>query len=160
MFAFIFFLMTFINPDLETIRDLYAKSVYSEKTTKILIEKADGFDNKPLATAYKAAGLALMAKHKFSPWDKMSYLKKASELFEEAVKSDLNNVEVRFLRLSIEVNTPSFVGMSKNVQTDSQAIIRNYKNFASKSGNKDMSIAIKDMLLKNKLCSPNDLSLD
>jgi hypothetical protein len=126
LFQLLIILNLFVtNPDLETIRDLYSKSVYSEKTTTlVLIDKADGFSEKSMAKAYKAAGLALMAKHKFSPWDKLSYLKKASNLFDEAVKSDINNVEIRFLRLSIEFNTPSFVGMSKNIETDKAMILK------------------------------------
>lgn len=79
----------------------------------------------PLIQAYQAAAQSLMAKHSWNPVSKFTYLKDAQELLNKAVMEDKDNPEIRFLRLYIQRSIPSYMGMSKDIAEDKQAILDN-----------------------------------
>jgi hypothetical protein len=72
--------------------------------------------------AYKAAAEAIRARDA-SMFNKLTYVQNAAKQFDEAVKLDANNAEVRFLRLSVESNLPSFLGLSTHVDDDRQFLV-------------------------------------
>jgi len=63
-------------------------------------------------------------------------------MLEEAVKKDPNNVEIRLMRLISQEKTPSFLGYDKNIETDRNFILKNYKN----SDDENLVIFIKKYL--------------
>ena len=73
--------------------------------------------------AYKAAAEAIRARDA-SMLSKLTYVQQASKQFEQAVQLDPNNPEVRFLRLSVESNLPSFLGLSQHVDEDRQFLLK------------------------------------
>ncbi|OWP63008.1 hypothetical protein CDA63_11555 [Hymenobacter amundsenii] len=72
--------------------------------------------------AYKAAAEAIRARDA-SMFNKLTYVQQASKQFEQAVKLDADNPEIRFLRLSVESNLPSFLGLSQHVDEDRQFLL-------------------------------------
>ncbi|MCR5886807.1 hypothetical protein LRS06_03260 [Hymenobacter sp. J193] len=72
--------------------------------------------------AYKAAAEAIRARDA-SMFNKLSYVQNASRQFDQAVKLDADNAEIRFLRLSVESNLPGFLGMSQHVDEDRQFLL-------------------------------------
>lgn len=72
--------------------------------------------------AYKAAAEAIRARDA-SMFNKLTYVQNASELFEQAVRLDSDNAEIRFLRLSVESNLPGFLGLSPHVEEDRQFLV-------------------------------------
>ncbi len=72
--------------------------------------------------AYKAAAEAIRARDA-SMFNKLTYVQQASKQFEQAVKLDNDNPEIRFLRLSVESNLPSFLGLSQHVDEDRQFLL-------------------------------------
>lgn len=81
--------------------------------------------NTPTLKAYKATSEAMLARVVWNPFTKLSQVMKYSELMETAVLEDQENIEIRFLRLSIEYNLPKFLGMSKNMTVDRDTIVSN-----------------------------------
>ncbi|QJX47863.1 hypothetical protein HMJ29_13295 [Hymenobacter taeanensis] len=73
--------------------------------------------------AYKAAAEAIRARDA-SMLNKLTYVQNASKLFDQAVKLDASNPEIRFLRLSVESNLPSFLGLSQHVEDDRQFLVQ------------------------------------
>jgi hypothetical protein len=71
---------------------------------------------------YKAAAEAIRARDA-SMFNKLTYVQNATKQFDEAVKLDANNPEIRFLRLSVESNLPSFLGLSQHVDEDRQFLL-------------------------------------
>lgn len=67
--------------------------------------------------AYKAAAEAIRARDA-SMFNKLTYVQNASKQFDQAVKLDADNAEIRFLRLSVESNLPGFLGLSQHVEED------------------------------------------
>lgn len=72
--------------------------------------------------AYKAAAEAIRARDA-SMLNKLTHVQNANKQFEQAVKLDGNNAEIRFLRLSVESNLPSFLGLSQHVDEDRQFLV-------------------------------------
>ncbi|GAA4004710.1 hypothetical protein GCM10022408_15620 [Hymenobacter fastidiosus] len=73
--------------------------------------------------AYKAAAEAIRARDA-SMFDKLTYVQNASKQFDQAVQRDAANAEIRFLRLSVESNLPSFLGLSQHVEEDRQFLVK------------------------------------
>ena len=73
--------------------------------------------------AYQAATEALQAKHTFNLLTKLSYAEQAKRTFEKAVAQAPDNVEVRFLRFSMQHHLPAFLEMSQNLAEDRNVIV-------------------------------------
>ena len=73
--------------------------------------------------AYKAAAEAIRARDA-SMFNKLTYVQSASRQFDQAVKLDTDNAEIRFLRLSVESNLPAFLGLSGHVDEDRQFLVK------------------------------------
>lgn len=67
---------------------------------------------------YRAGATMLMAKHSLNPFNKLSYFKKGKTMLEKAIQAENNNVELRFLRYTIQTNVPSFLGYSSELIKD------------------------------------------
>lgn len=72
--------------------------------------------------AYKAAAEAIRARDA-SMFNKLNYVQAAMKQFDQAVKLDADNAEIRFLRLSVESNLPAFLGLSPHVEDDRQFLL-------------------------------------
>lgn len=105
------------------------KAVDNSKLTDSIYIKLNKLPNKTAQiTAYIAVLEALKAKHSWNPYNKVKYVKDAQNTFKSAIAADKDNLEIRFLRYSTEHYTPSFLGLSKNLDNDKKEIIRHYKN--------------------------------
>jgi hypothetical protein len=79
-------------------------------------------DQDAVVLAYKAAAEAIRARDA-SMFNKLTYVQNATKQFDQAVKLDSDNAEIRFLRLSVESNLPSFLGLSQHVDEDRQFLV-------------------------------------
>lgn len=85
-----------------------------------LIELLEPFNekNNPLFFGYRAGATMLMAKHLINPFNKLSHFKRGKQMLEKAIKFDQKNVELRFLRYTIQTNVPSFLNYSDHKEND------------------------------------------
>ena len=68
--------------------------------------------------AYYGASKALMAEVVSNPYSKLSYFKEGKELIEDAIKSDPNDAELRYVRFMIQQNTPDFLDYNGEMERD------------------------------------------
>ncbi|MEJ7693739.1 hypothetical protein [Daejeonella sp.] len=110
------------DPTAHSVRIKFHKSTSSEKTCKDLIKQLEPYNekNNPLLLGYKGGATMLMAKHAFNPFSKLSYFKKGKGMLEKAIQVDNNNVELRFLRYTIQTNVPLFLGYNGDLVKDKQ----------------------------------------
>ncbi|QHT66525.1 hypothetical protein GXP67_07570 [Rhodocytophaga rosea] len=119
------------NPstDMNTIRQEYIEAVNSDNKTDELLKKlSKTAGTEPLLIAYKGATEALKAKHAFNPYTKLSYLKKSNESLQQAIQLRPQDVEIRFLRFSIQHYLPAFLRSDKELQEDKSVIIEHLKD--------------------------------
>ncbi|MDO1451037.1 hypothetical protein Q0590_32485 [Rhodocytophaga aerolata] len=146
----------FLNPgiDIHTLRREYLQAVENEdKTNELLAVLTKENSQEPLRIGYKGALEALKAKHAFNPYNKLSYLKKAQQTFEQAISLSPEDVELRFLRFSVQHYLPSFLGASKNLEEDKLVIV---KNIAQPGLDKDVQATVARFLLETKRCTATE----
>lgn len=128
-FFFIGITTVLFNIDLTSVRDSYKEAVVSKEKTVALYEEVVTIkktDNKKLV-AYKGAITALKAKYEKGVKTKKELFKKGVTLVEYAVKSKPNDIEIRFIRLTIQQNIPAFLKYNSNKEEDKKFIITNFK---------------------------------
>jgi hypothetical protein len=107
-------------PEINEVRLKFHNATSSEKACKDLISQLEPYNetNNPLLMGYKAGATMIMAKHVVNPFTKLSYFKKGKSMLEKAISVDAKNIELRFLRYTIQTNVPSFLGYKTNVSSD------------------------------------------
>lgn len=55
------------------------------------------------------------AKHAWMPYEKLSLFNQGRELLESLIKSNPENIELRYIRYCIQLNIPSFLGYDNRV---------------------------------------------
>jgi hypothetical protein len=125
LILFFISICTFFNArgmDLEKIRINYEKAVSDKKICQAMIEKLSTSTEDAIHIAYLGAFQTIWAKHVVNPISKLSTFKKGKRNIEEAVKSKPDNVEIRFVRLSVQANCPSFLGYSGKINEDKKMV--------------------------------------
>lgn len=123
-------------------RLLLQKGEKSEKAAKTLISKSQEnyrSTKKPIYEAFYAVGNFFMAKHAANPMIKYSYFNNGKKALDNAVQKDPKNLEIRFMRYISQEQTPSFLGYNKDLKSDKNFILAEYK----KSADKDLVERIK-----------------
>lgn len=79
--------------------------------------------------AYDAAAKAIMTRTTWNWFRKLEYLQESRKLFEEAVKMDSANVEIRILRFTVEDRIPFYLGFSDHMEMDKAIIMQNLHTY-------------------------------
>jgi hypothetical protein len=109
---------------LPQIRSRYRESVKDRDEAQALWRSLKSSRAKDgVILAYQAATRVLMSHHSWMPLEKLAYLKEAMGLFRQAVRQAPDNVEVRFLRFSIEHSLPAYLSESGDLDEDKATII-------------------------------------
>ncbi len=112
---------TFANvPAIKEVRIMLHKATSNEQACTKMIGLLEPFNetNYPLLFGYRGGATMLMAKHAFNPFSKLSYFKKGKLMLESAIKADHTNVELRFLRYTIQTNVPGFLNYKSDKNLD------------------------------------------
>jgi hypothetical protein len=140
---------------INTIRPQLTQALNSSKTTDSLYNALSNYkEQTPVINSYIATLEALKAKHTWNPYNKIKYINDSEKTFANAVAADPHNIEVRFMRFSVEQNIPSFLGYNKNLQADREEIIDQLKKNRYGTADKELAINIIQFLLASKRCTP------
>lgn len=113
------------EPAISEIRNLHEKAVEQEEAAEKLMQLLKPYNlDEPLLMGYRGAAHMLMAKHVGNPFTKMSHFKKGKNIFTETIEAAPQNVELRFLRFSVQSEAPAFLGYRGNLEED-KAILLN-----------------------------------
>lgn len=136
-----------------TIRNLYVKASESKENAEKFKSAVEGIQNpNQCIKGYIAAANMIEAKYAFSPYTKLSLFNKGKGLLETAIKNDPNHIELRFLRLGIQTNAPSFLGYSSQIQTDKSFILSKYVL----QTDLDLKNRIKSFMLQPGICTEQE----
>ena len=76
-------------------------------------------------------------------------------MIETAIKADSANIEIRYLRLSVQENAPKVLKYYKNIDDDKKFILDSYSDIRSM----DLKEIVKDYILKSVIFDENEKSL-
>lgn len=110
------------NPTIEEVRGLFKKAPDNEKACKELIALLAPYhqDNNALYLGFKGVATMILAKHTSNPLSKLSNFKQGKTMLENAISADKANVELRFLRLSVQNNAPGFLNYNDKIKQDKE----------------------------------------
>lgn len=95
-----------------------------------LFEKTD-ISKSNLLLGYKGAVELGMARHDANVFKKMSWFGDGKENLEKSIKNDPQNIELRFLRLTIQTHLPAFLGYSDSKEKDKTFVLTNLEKAPS-----------------------------
>ena len=145
------------EPELSMLRGLFYKSA-EDKTaaSKFFLLVANVNRNStPLLICYKGVAEMMQAKHGFNPFNKLARFNSGRMLIEQSICKDPDNLELRFLRLSIQSNLPSFLGYKSKIEADKNKLITGLDQL------KDIELKEKivNYLLASKYCTEAELKI-
>jgi hypothetical protein len=101
------------------------------------LQNENSSDN--LVMGYKGAVSAAMANHVKNKSEKLKLFNGGKKLIEQSLSADKNNVELRFLRFTIQTNCPKALGYNEQIPSDKKFILENLDNVKSASLRKKMT---------------------
>ncbi len=130
--VFLIFFFTLISTDgfsqdLDHIRNNYHRAIKDKSTCKALIDelKAKEKEINSIELAYFGALETIWANHVINPFSKLKTFRKGKEKIENAAKQTPKNIEISYLRLSVQKNAPSFLGYNDNIKEDTEFLKEN-----------------------------------
>lgn len=132
--------------DLNKIRLQYPKAVEDNELVSQLDELLAGTQTTAVELlAYRGAINTLKAKFAKLKDEKKEFFKEGVALIEAAIKTQPENIEIRYIRLSVQKNSPKFLGYHKNIEEDKGFILNNFESIVSK----DLRQVILEFLLSS-----------
>jgi len=130
---------------LDDVRKNYDKMASNEELCKSAIANLKGTKNNSSTHLGYLGGLqTIWANHVFSTMSKLNTFKEGKKNIEEAIKKEPDNVELRFIRLSVQKNAPSFLGYKSNITEDIQFIKNNRSQIKSPVLNRHIESLLKE----------------
>lgn len=113
------------NHSLPEIRQLYKRSAVEETSCKQLVINLKGYTeyNNPLMAGYKACGMMMMASYGWNPLEKLSNFNEGKNLLEKCIERDPGNIELLFLRFSVQNNAPAFLNYNQALESDKKILV-------------------------------------
>lgn len=140
--------------DLPRIKKLMVQAVESPQITNNLFKELTALKSQdPLIWAYIATLEGLKAKHSWNPYAKLRHISISSKMIQKAVNAAPDDLEIRFMRFSLQHFTPAFLGYSKNLEEDKNAIIRLFELRKFGRSDPDLVRNIAKFMLETKRCT-------
>jgi len=119
--------------DLEVIRTNYERAVKDESLCQQIMMELSHKTDSTIYLGYFGAFQAIWANHVSSPFVKLSTFKTGKRNIEKSIEIEPNNVELRFVRLSIQLNSPFFLNYRHRIEEDKLFIKNNLNTITSES---------------------------
>lgn len=144
---------------LKEVRESFHAAVLNIEECKTFHSLLEGYkeSNDPTIMAYRATSQAMLAQVVWNPLTKLSQVVKYNKQMTQAVAADPENIEIRFLRLAIEHNLPSFLGMSTHLEEDVNKIMKNMNSTGSMDLDPSYGHYIFWFLENSGLCTSNQV---
>lgn len=141
------FFLLIVNPNeilLNKVRSNYHLFLFNRDFCQTTISELEKNKNESvLFLGYLGALQTINANHVSNPITKLKTFKSGKQNIESAVKADPNNVELRFIRLSVQKNTPFFLGYNVNINEDITFINNNKQQIESEYLKNNIELLLK-----------------
>lgn len=120
------------------IQKSYFEAIGNERKIERVLKILQNIKNpSALLLAYRAACESMMAQFTWNPYIKLAQVTKSFDFFEEAIKQNPQDAEIRFLRFSVQHNVPDFLRKNREFEDDKMVLLTNFEtaNFEKEFGN-------------------------
>lgn len=114
---------------ISTLRKLYLDAAVKKESfdqLKSVLDKTT--DNDPVLNGYRGCTLMIEANYLLNPISKLNYFNKGKEILEKAIKVNDDNIELRYLRFTIQSECPSILGYSDDLKLDKEFLLKKTKS--------------------------------
>ncbi len=108
---------TTIDPTIKDLRKHYALVGVNEGHVIEMLNLSKNSD-EPIVLAYAAGAEMASAQFKFSPIAKLSVFNSGKTKLEPIVKAHSEKTEIRFIRYTIQLKCPAFLGYNNSLKAD------------------------------------------
>ena len=109
--------------NIEKIRRLYLQSSNNySKLDSLNYSLSNYKQTNNLMSAYYGVNLILKSKYLKNPFKKIEYFEKGRKILEDAIIKEPDNIELIFLRYTVQKKTPSILMYKKDIEEDYQFI--------------------------------------
>lgn len=116
---------------LEDIRKNYEISVSDKNVCQSMIEQLSHQLNDNVHLAYYGAFQTIWANHTGNPFEKLKTFKKGKKNIDKAAELSPNNVEIIFIRYSIQKQSPKFLGYKSHLKEDEVYLLKHLKDITN-----------------------------
>lgn len=143
---------------LDELRQLYKQAADNSSICDKLYKMLDNKETEqyPILLGYKGAVQAIRAKHSFLPHVKLSRFTEGASIIDRAIVKDSESLELRFLRFTIQANSPAFLNYRTNLDEDTQLLTDGLPLVGDDPG---LVTAIATALLEAKVTTQEDKTL-
>lgn len=124
-------LSTSENKTLSSLRKLYSEAAVKKESFdefKTLLNKST--DNTAVLNGYRGCSLMIEANYVVNPITKLNYFNKGKEILEKAIQEEKENVELRYLRFTIQSKAPAILGYSGHLKADKEFLLKKVKTLS------------------------------
>ncbi|KAA3632677.1 MAG: hypothetical protein DWQ02_14375 [Bacteroidetes bacterium] len=107
--------------------DFHSGKLSEEKLEKIINNQS--YENTPLTNAYKGLCETMMAEYVYLPTSKLKYFNRGKKKIDQAIVQAQGDPELRYIRMMVQLNAPSFLGYTGKIQEDLKIFIKNKNQF-------------------------------
>ncbi len=167
-FLSLIFLLSFIENsfsefnqkvNVSDVRKQMLRAINSSQITDSLYTNLKNIGKKtPLIIAYVGALEALKAKNSWNPYTKIKYLNLSGKTVQQAVIASPGDMEIRFIRFSIQANLPHFLGLNKDLAADKNQILQQLKQKHYGLADKLFVQNIIRFMVDSKQCTPQEIA--
>ncbi len=114
----------FTKLDVADVRLKYKKASQSKEKTMTLFTQLEEIskNDEIVLVAYKGAVTTLKSRYQNGFKNKKTTFKEGVSLINFAIEKQPNNIEIRFVRMSVQQNVPKFLGYNFNLEEDKNFI--------------------------------------
>lgn len=149
------FLATKAQETLPSVRRLYALAGNSKDSLlalKNLLSNVNA-QAKPVFMCYNGATEVVSAKYSYNPFKKYQLFDHGKELVEVAIAKDSVDLEMRFLRFTLQTKLPGFLGYNKNITDDKLVILSGFKAVSDTT----LKHLVINFFTSSGCCTPKDI---
>lgn len=144
------------DTSLIALRNYFFTSAHNSAAAKQFFN-ATHLINKSEAVKFSYRGVAYMmqSKYAFNPYTKWSNFSKGRDMLEIALKQSPGNIEIHFLRFSIQSNIPFFLNYTNDIGNDKKIILEGWNEIEDK----DLKSKIKQYIITSDAFTDSEKNL-
>ena len=140
---------------LSELRKLYYQAAESSAASATLSRTLKAVDaaSEPIFLCYKGAAHMMEAEYTLNPITKLSRFNKGKTAIEQAIARDPSQLEMRFIRFSLQVNLPAFLGYKGQIEADKKKLLAGVASI----NDKVLKENVVNYLIASKKCTKEEI---
>ncbi|HQW55616.1 MAG TPA: hypothetical protein PK076_05790 [Saprospiraceae bacterium] len=119
------------NLTIEEVRQNYQLAVSNKNICRSMISSLENNPRSAVEQAYCGAFQAIWANHTSNLGEKLSTFNKGKKNIDAAAERSPKDIEIKFIRLSIQKSSPSLLGYKDKMKEDRSFILNNKQKITS-----------------------------